>query len=100
MVTGIMYWVACLLTVAYIRFVNGWQAWVPSREIFTDIVPFVRLVGFGLMMVGAEWYDPINSWRATSEYCYTDLYGPGGHSKLSPLLPVPLAMFQLQHNQY
>lgn len=56
MATGSMYWVACLLTLAYIRFVNGSKAVTkPSRDTLKDIIPFAKLVGFGLLMVGAEW---------------------------------------------
>lgn len=55
-VTGSMYWLACLLTMAYIAFVDGKQAWTSSlRRVFEDLLPFAKLVGLGIMMVGAEW---------------------------------------------
>ncbi|KAF2673055.1 putative multidrug resistance pump [Microthyrium microscopicum] len=55
--TGSMYWLACFLIFAYICFVDGSQAWMkPSREALRDIGSFARLVGWGLVMVGAEWW--------------------------------------------
>lgn len=54
--TGSMYWTACLLTIAYICFVDGGQAWArPSRGMFKDLTSFAKLAILGVMMVGAEW---------------------------------------------
>jgi MATE family multidrug resistance protein len=56
--TGSMYWIACLFIGAYIWLVDGSQAWsAPSLKVFEDMGSLVRLVGFGITMVGAEWYD-------------------------------------------
>lgn len=55
--TGAMYWLATISTVLYIAFVDGNQAWVtPSRKSLEELAPFARLMGYGLIMVGAEWW--------------------------------------------
>ncbi|KAJ4421856.1 ethionine resistance protein [Gnomoniopsis sp. IMI 355080] len=55
--TGTMYWLATILTVLYIAFVDGHQAWAaPTRHVLRDLTPFARLMGYGLTMVGAEWW--------------------------------------------
>jgi Na+-driven multidrug efflux pump len=54
--TGGSYWLAALLAMFYIYFIDGHQAWVrPSAVVFQDLWPLIRVVLLGLLMVGSEW---------------------------------------------
>ncbi|KAH7377851.1 putative multidrug resistance pump, partial [Pyrenochaeta sp. MPI-SDFR-AT-0127] len=57
LVTGSMYWLACLLAAAYICFIDGHEAWVrPSKKMLAGLYEFTSTALTGLIMVGAEWW--------------------------------------------
>lgn len=55
--TGISYWLAFLLLLAYARFVNGRQCWGGwSRKCVENMGLFAKLSLLGLVHVGTEWW--------------------------------------------
>lgn len=55
--TGIAYWLAFLLLVAYARFVAGWEAWGGwTRRSLHNLRTFARLAFLGVVHVGTEWW--------------------------------------------
>ncbi|KAI8388515.1 mate-domain-containing protein [Radiomyces spectabilis] len=55
--TSISYWVMLLSLLAYIKFVDGRQAWGGwTREALTGWWPFLRLAIPGILMVCTEWW--------------------------------------------
>ncbi|KAI8146084.1 mate-domain-containing protein [Fennellomyces sp. T-0311] len=54
--TSITYWLMFILLIGYIAFIDGSAAWGGfSRRAFQNWVPFLKLVGPGILMVGTEW---------------------------------------------
>ncbi|KAG0171790.1 hypothetical protein DFQ28_006422 [Apophysomyces sp. BC1034] len=55
--TSISYWLMLLLLIAYIKFVDGKEAWGGwTRECLTDLWTFIRLAVPGAVMVCTEWW--------------------------------------------
>lgn len=55
--TGISYWLAFLLLVAYARFYRGWECWGGwSRKSLRNMGTFSRLAAMGVVHVGTEWW--------------------------------------------
>ena len=55
--TGVSYWLAFLLLLAYARFVNGWDCWGGlSKKCFNNTGVFAKLSVLGLVHVGTEWW--------------------------------------------
>ncbi|KAG4418562.1 hypothetical protein IFR04_008273 [Cadophora malorum] len=57
LITGVMYWLACLSLTAYTMFVDGHQLWDGfSSKILTGVSKFIRTAILGIVMIGAEWW--------------------------------------------
>ncbi|KAI4178693.1 MAG: hypothetical protein LQ348_005556 [Seirophora lacunosa] len=55
--TGLSYWLAFLLLVAYTRFYRGWECWGGwSRKSLRNMGTFSRLAAMGVVHVGTEWW--------------------------------------------
>lgn len=54
--TSITYWLMFCLLVGYIAFIDGSAGWGGfSRRALQNWIPFLKLVGPGILMVGTEW---------------------------------------------